>query len=116
VELIARFGEREERVRVRSIPGGDGARFTVAVGERVHTVEAVHLPGREGLWSLLVDGAQHEVAVAEEGADRYRVSTSTGLHRVEVTDPLTHLAREAHGAAQRDQPQQRMQQEDAQDE
>jgi len=99
VELIARFGEREERVRVRPIPGGDGVRFTVAVGERVHTVEAVHLPGREGLWSLLVDGAQHEVAVAEEGADRYRVSTSTGLHRVEVTDPLTHLAREAHGAA-----------------
>jgi biotin carboxyl carrier protein len=95
VELIARQGEREERVRITR----DGDRFTVVVGERVHTVEAVHLSGREGLWSLIVDGAQHEVAVAEEGADRYRVSGASGLHRVEVTDPLTHLAREAHGAA-----------------
>lgn len=95
MELIARHGEREERVRITR----DGDRFTVVVGERVHSVEAVQLPGREGLWSLIVDGAQHEVAVAEEGRDRYRVSSSTGLHRVAITDPLTHLAREAHGAA-----------------
>lgn len=95
MELIARHGEREERVRVTR----DGNHFTVTVGDRVHSVEALHLAGREGLWSLIVNGAQHEVAVADEGGGRYRVSTATGLERVEVTDPLTHLAREAHGAA-----------------
>lgn len=95
MELIVRHGEREERVRVTR----DADRYTVVVGERVHTVEAVHLPGRDGLWSLIVDGAQHEVAVADEGGGRYRVSTAEALERLEVTDPLTHLAREAHGAA-----------------
>jgi biotin carboxyl carrier protein len=108
VELIARLtapeGEREERVRVRALAADGGHRWEVAVGERVHVVEAVHLPGPPGLWSLIVDGAQHEVAVtpareAGEGADRYRVSTAAGRHEVEVADPLTHLARAAHGAA-----------------
>ena len=108
MELIARLtapeGEREERVRVRALASDGGHRWEVAVGERVHVVEAVHLPGPPGLWSLIVDGAQHEVAVspareAGNGADRYRVSTAAGLHEVEVADPLTHLARAAHGAA-----------------
>lgn len=99
MDLIARHGEREERIRVSPALGADGTRFTVVVGERAHTVEAVHLPGRRGLWSLIVDGAQHEVAVTDEGGGRYRVSTATTLERVEVADPLTHLAREAYGAA-----------------
>lgn len=110
MELIARWrvagAEREERVRVRRLAGEGGNRWEVAVGDRVHLVDAVHLPGRSGHWSLIVDGAQHEAAVApvagrgaEEGAARCRVSLAGALHEVEATDPLTHLARKAHGAA-----------------
>ena len=110
MELIARWraggAEREERVRVRGLPGAVGGRWEVAIGDRVHVVDAVHLPGRIGHWSLIVDGAQHEAAVApvagrgvEEGPARYRVSLAGAEHEVEVTDPLTHLARKAHGAA-----------------
>jgi len=110
VELIARWraggAEREERVRVRRLAGAGPERWEVAVGERVHVVDAVHLPGRSGLWSLIVDGAQHEAAVAPlsgpgagDEIGRYRVTLAGALHEVEVSDPLTHLARKAHGAA-----------------
>jgi pyruvate carboxylase subunit B len=99
VELIAREGEREEHVRVRPLPGRDGDRFEVTVGERTYRVEAVRVHAGAGLWSLIVDGAQHEVAVAAEGDDGYCVTTGAGLHQVSVSDPLTHLARTAHGAA-----------------
>ena len=110
MELIARWRaggvDREERVRLRRLAGEGPERWEVAVGERVHLVDAVHLPRRSGLWSLIVDGAQHEAAVAPlsgpgagDGIGRYRVSLAGALHEVEVSDPLTHLARKAHGAA-----------------
>jgi pyruvate carboxylase subunit B len=106
VELIVTLSEggetREERVSVRR----DGDRFAVVLGERRYEVDARALAagdgggsGGVGLWSLIVEGAQHQVAVTPEGDDRYRVSTAAGLHTVGVTDPLTHLARQAHGAA-----------------
>ena len=103
MELIVTLSEggesREERVSVRR----DGDRFSVAVGERRYEVDARALDARgDGdarLWSLIVAGAQHQVAVTPESDDRYRVSTARGLHSVGVTDPLTHLARQAHGAA-----------------
>lgn len=100
MELIVTLSEggeaREERVSVRR----DGDRFSVGVGERRYEVDAHPLgAGGAGLWSLIVEGAQHQVSVTPEGDDRYRVSTGAGLHSVGVTDPLTHLARKAHGAA-----------------
>lgn len=103
MELIVGLGEREERVQVRR----DGDRWELVVGERRYTVDAERLgetgPDRRhdgaSFWSLIVDGAQHEAAVTPDGEDRYRVSTGTGLHPVSVTDPLTHLARQSHGAA-----------------
>ena len=94
VTLTERGETREERVSIRR----DGERWRVAVGERRYEVDAQHVADGTGLWSLIVDGAQHEVAVAPEGEDRYRVSTAGTLHAVSVTDPLTHLARQAHGA------------------
>jgi biotin carboxyl carrier protein len=99
VELIAQDGHREERVRVRALAGPDGDRYEVTVGERTYAVEAVRVHEGAGLWSLIVDGAQREVAVADEGDDRYRVTVGAVLHHVSVADPLTHLARAAHGAA-----------------
>jgi len=95
MELIVRHGEREERVRIEP----DGGRFRVEVGDTVHTVEAERLDEGSALWSLIVDGAQHEVAVRRDRRERYAVATRRSSHTVEVTDPLTHLAREAHGAA-----------------
>ena len=102
MELIVSLDGREEKVSVAR----DGDRWRVTVrgegGDREHTVDAQRL-GEDGradaIWSLRVDGAQHEVAVAPESEDRYRVSTGRGLTSVTVTDPLTHLARQAHGAA-----------------
>lgn len=99
MELIARQGEREERVRVRHAPGRDGGRYEVVVGERTYQVEAVRVHDGSGLWSLIVDGAQREVAVAAGRGDRYQVSAGGESHDVSVSDPLTHLARAAHGAA-----------------
>ncbi len=103
MELIARLAEgpdeREERVRLER----DGRRYRVTVGERTHEVDAVRLDlqgdGTRGLWTLIVDGAQHEVALARLPDGAWAVSTAGGERRVEVTDPLTHLARAAHGAA-----------------
>jgi glutaconyl-CoA decarboxylase len=95
MELIVRQGEREEKVRVER----DGDRYHVVVGDTAHSVEATRLRERGAVWSLIVDGAQHEVAVRRDRRDSYTVSTPRATHPVEVTDPLTHLAREAHGAA-----------------
>jgi len=95
VELIVRQGEREVTVRIER----DGDRYRVTVGETEHTVGASRLRDRGGLWSLIVDGTQHEVAVRRDRGERYAVSTARASYAVEVTDPLTHLARAAHGAA-----------------
>jgi len=99
VELIARLtegrGEREERVRVER--AGEG--YRVVVGERAYEVDAVHLEGAGGLWTLIVDGAQYEAAVGRVAGNGWTVSTAGAEYRVEVTDPLTHLARVAHGGA-----------------
>ncbi len=98
MELIARLageqGAREERVRVER----EGDRVRVVVGERSHEVDAVRLEGVGGLWTLIVDGAQYEVAVSRVAGNGWAVSTAGREHRVEVTDPLTHLARVAHEA------------------
>jgi len=104
VELIARLkeerGDREERVSVERLAGD---RIRVVVGERSHEVDAVRLDlqqeGAGGVWTLIVDGAQYEVAVVRVAGNGWTVSTAGREHRVEVTDPLTHLARAAHEAA-----------------
>jgi pyruvate carboxylase subunit B len=107
VELIARLKEergereeREERVRLERL---DGERVRVVVGERSHEVDAVRLDlqsdGAGGVWTLIVDGAQYEVAVSRAAGGGWTVSTAGREQRVEVTDPLTHLARAAHEAA-----------------
>jgi biotin carboxyl carrier protein len=91
VDLIVRAGERTEKVRVRRVDGG----FEVTVGERTHHVDA--LPTQAGVHSLLIDGAQHEVSVRQDG-EGYAVTTRHGTTAVSVTDPLTHLAAQMRGA------------------
>jgi biotin carboxyl carrier protein len=90
VELIVRLDGEERRVVIER--EGDG--FRVGLGDRslaVHRVEAV-----ASVRSLLVDGRQHEVSVLALGHGTYRVTSALGERTLEVLDPLTHLAREAH--------------------
>jgi biotin carboxyl carrier protein len=94
VELIVRSGEREERMKVRQ--NGDG--YEVTLGDRTYQVDAA--TARAGLRSLLIQGAQHEVAVSRQKED-YWVSTPAGAGPVSVTDPLTHLASQTRGGAGR---------------
>lgn len=88
MDLFVRHGEREARVRIRRT--GD-SEYEVAVDDRVYRIDAV--PAGTGVYSLRIDGAQHEVAVRRERDDRVRVSSAGTSWDVEVTDPLTHLAR-----------------------
>jgi len=91
MELVLREGEREERASVERAADGT---YEVRLGERRYRVDAA----RAGavLRSLLIDGGQHEVAVRDEGEGSYLVSAGGGLVAVEVSDPLTFLARQSH--------------------
>jgi biotin carboxyl carrier protein len=92
MDLIVRSGSREERVRIRR----DDDLYEVTIGDRVYQVDA--RTARPGLQSLLIGGAQHEVAVRSQGEGGYQVSTSQGSVAVEVSDPLTALATQSRGA------------------
>jgi biotin carboxyl carrier protein len=88
VELIVTVAGRTEKVRVER----EGERMRVFVGERAYEVDQATVGSRH--WSLLADGEQFEVAVFPRGAGRWWVSSSRGGVLAEVTDPLTHLARQ----------------------
>jgi biotin carboxyl carrier protein len=92
VELIVRRGEREERVRVRRGEAG----YEVTLGGRTFAVDAVTVV--EDVYSLRLDGAQHEVSVHRVEEGRYLVGWRGGAAEVEVADPLTALARSTHAA------------------
>ncbi|MDX1645267.1 MAG: biotin/lipoyl-containing protein [Thermoanaerobaculia bacterium] len=94
MELIARLGEREERIEIRR----EGDLYLIRIGEREHRVDAAEFGGQGR--SLLVDGRQFEVVTRVLGEGRYRVVSSRGQDDVEVLDPLTHLARQAHAAVE----------------
>ncbi|HEV7783915.1 MAG TPA: biotin/lipoyl-containing protein [Thermoanaerobaculia bacterium] len=98
MDLIVRSGSREEKVKIRR----DDDFYDVTIGDRVYRVEAA--TARAGgqnlasLRSLLIDGAQHEVAVRHQGEGVYWVSTRQGAGAVEVADPLTALATQTRAA------------------
>jgi biotin carboxyl carrier protein len=97
--VVVRDGQPVE-VTVQAADGG----FRVTVGGRTHHVDAAAVG--PGAASLIVDGRQRELAVhplppAPGGGDRYRLTAdgTTVPAEVEVLDPLTHLARQAHAKA-----------------
>ncbi|HSS49791.1 MAG TPA: biotin/lipoyl-containing protein [Thermoanaerobaculia bacterium] len=95
MDLIVRSGSREEKVKVRR----DDDFYDVTIGDRTYRVEAATArAGSQSLRSLLIDGAQHEVAVHHQGEGVYWVSTRQGAGAVEVADPLTALATQAQAA------------------
>lgn len=95
MDLIVRHGEREEKVRVRRLDHG----YEVIVGDQAHEVDSAI--ARPGVYSLRIDGHQHEVAVRPHGASgdgAWWVSAGGTASSVQVMDPLAHLAAQATGA------------------
>lgn len=100
MDLVVSSGDREEKVTLRR----RGHEYEVTLGDKTYRVDAeVTRSGeRSRLLSLRIDGSRHhEVAVHRPSASQdgsYEVTTDSVPRKVEVVDPLTHLAREAHGA------------------
>ncbi len=92
MELIVRHLDREEEVHLERTGSG----YRVAVGEKHYEVD-VAVAGAT-VHSLLISGRQHEVTVRHQKEGVYWVSSAAGASEVEVMDPLTHLARQAHEA------------------
>jgi len=90
MELIARLAEREEKVRVRKIDDS----YEVVISDRIYKVDAAGV--RDGVRSLRIDGAQHEVSMRRQG-EGWSVVSRHGAVSVSVTDPLTHLAQQTRG-------------------
>ena len=116
MDLMILHGDREEKVTIRRVGAdGDGEGYEVRIGERTYRVDsrvsrhaAGQAPDGGGaagahLLSLRIDGARHhEVAVHRERSSEatvYQVAPGALSTRVEVMDPLTHLARETRGGA-----------------
>ncbi|HYH44337.1 MAG TPA: biotin/lipoyl-containing protein [Thermoanaerobaculia bacterium] len=93
LDLVARLGEREERVRVRRMSGGGG--YEVTVGERAYQVD--HAAPAPGVHSLIVHGSHHEVTTRRMADGSWAVATGGATTVVEVADPLTYLARQSAG-------------------
>ena len=91
MELIVTVGARTEKVRVER----EADRLRVHVGDRAYEVDLAAVGPHH--WSLLASGEQHEVTVLPRGAGRWWVSSRRGGVLAEVTDPLTHLARQGAG-------------------
>jgi biotin carboxyl carrier protein len=103
MELVARQGEREERVTVAR---GDDGRYRVTVGERVYRVDLASAGGALSLRMAedaegggIAFGEQHEVSVrpVSNSPGTYQVATAAGAAAVEVLDPLAALARGDRG-------------------
>ncbi len=95
MELWIKLGEREERVRVRR--AGDA--YEVTVGDVVHQVDAAAL-GR-GIYSLRIEGVQHEVVVRPNGEERLQIAGASATWDVEIAEPLAHLAATTGGGDNR---------------
>lgn len=93
LDLVARQGEREERVRVLRTEKG----YEVTVGERTYQVD--HAAPALGVHSLIVEGSHHEVTTRRLPDGSYAVVTGGATTVVEVADPLTYLARQSAGGA-----------------
>ncbi len=93
MQLVSCMHGREERIEIRR----EGGAFVIMIGEREYQVDSE----RTGvdLLSLLIRGHQYEVAVRSEGRGVYSVASAHVARNVEVSDPLTFLARQSRGGS-----------------
>lgn len=90
MELVAKASGREARIHLERTAAG----YRVRLDERTYDVDVVHVGGN--VRSLLIDGGQFVVSTRPRGNGKYTVSHADGGEDVELMDPLTYLAREAH--------------------
>lgn len=95
MELIARLGERTERVSIDR----RGDVYRIRVGERDYEVESRALG--PFMQSLRVGAESHEAAVFRRGERGWSVGWLGRSVELELVDPLAHLAEQAHGDAGR---------------
>ena len=93
MELVILQATGAKRVSVERLRGG----YDVEVDGRRFHVDHAHAGGR--LHSLVIDGCQSEVSVQPVGEGAYLVAGAGGEERLEVRDPLTHLAETEAGSA-----------------
>ena len=95
MELIARLGERTERVSIER----HGDVYRIRVGERDYEVESRSLG--PFVQSLRVGAESHETALFRRGERGWSVGWLGRSVELELVDPLAHLAEQAHGEAGR---------------
>jgi len=95
MKLMVRQAGNGEAVEVELRRNGAG--FRVDVGGHSYTIDRVE--ANESVRSYLIDGRQYELTVRPEGERTYQVGGPAGLETVEVLDPLTLLAEQAHAAS-----------------
>lgn len=102
MKLVARHGDHQDEATVEERPNG----YRITLGERVYDVD-VAVAGQSGghsgasgvtVQSLIIDGQQHELAVQALNGGVYRIESRDGREDIELMDPLTFLAEQAHGA------------------
>ncbi len=90
MELIVKHVDGDMKVKIER----RGGEYKVQVGDKTYVILSAE--ANHGVRSLLVDGGQYEVAVRAIGDDRYEVTSASGVERLQVQDPLTHLAEATH--------------------
>ncbi|MEP7028172.1 MAG: biotin/lipoyl-containing protein [Candidatus Eisenbacteria bacterium] len=93
MKFWSQLGERELDLEVQVT----GAHLDVVADDRALAADFVMLPDGE-VYSLIIDGRVHEVAVEEEG-DAILVTLHCQRHRVLVRHPLEKTLREVRQAA-----------------
>ncbi len=93
MELIARHQDREAKVHLERTESG----YRIKIGDLEYEVDVAQAGST--IHSLLIEGRQHEVTVRRQKEGVYWVNSALGADEVELMDPLTHLAREAHEAS-----------------
>jgi len=91
MELVVKHKDREAEVHMERYDH----HYDVRVDGEAYEIDFQRLAG--DLWSLVIGGRQYVVSVSPAGGGRYRVTGGAEIDEVELMDPLTFLAKKAHG-------------------
>lgn len=96
MELVIGLAGKEKSLHLER----HGDRYAITLDETRYDVDVV--PAGPGVFSLIIGGAQYEVAVEPQksgprGSAHYQVLSLRGQDDVSLVDPLTHLAQLSRG-------------------
>ncbi len=97
MELVIGLAGKEKALHLERF----GDRYLITLDEARYEVDVVQ--AGPGVLSLIIDGAQYEVAVEPQkpgprGSAHYQVLSMRGQDDVSLVDPLTHLAQLSRGS------------------